>query len=953
MHSLENPPIDVPQEPPPFDQPQTEVPPEEFKIGGFDKGTPAIMREPSLYVSIAIIFVATFVSFNKTPVVFWSSFIAISVIAVIFFAVAERSLFKTSDTFNRFAIPFEGVFVITFGSVLPGLGLLAYGIYALATSHGADLLEETAKMALLLVVPLFNFAVWSALRRGYLVRPRLTGLMNGLALGLSASWTIIWLSSAFLLHGASSCKLGWMLLLCSSPFMLFAAAGLCLDLYHKTETNIRRITATFVTLGVLLSLLFVLTPMARMFWVQSLLSEAENGSSSDASNILSTLRNVTTDADLRPSNSPVSGFALAEMLVPNRGLGSDISYERDLYFRITGKPYWGADNTAESASQQQSVMNPIIGGKVAGLSLAKSQISGVLDSLTLSSSIDWTMTFRNFSSSEQEARAEIQLPKGAAVSRVTLWVNGIPQEGVTAATPKVQAAYNDTTSARRDPLLVTMPAPDKVLIRCYPVPVDGGDMKIRLGFKLPLETTDGAHCSLQLPYLLDTNFAQPKRNRVSLDLNDKPVSNIAGLVAMKNEQGYMLNGILKVAEQGKALAPIVIQRSSRLKQFATPDANSKYNQYIIEQIREITAFAPKHLFVVIDSSASLQSRADEIKDALANLPKATEPTIYFTPAPDMENGKISEVTPKTMQQALAAITPAAFIGGQTTGPQLQDALESAAEKAGSAVLWIHGPQPLTQNPEQFSALDLVHGVCLYDLQIEPGPVSVIQALQTEDASNMISYVSLHHDSTVKDVQQLVSDGQKGTKKLSMVTKLTTKLPDMTIIDDKAISARITAIWAKGTTSLLIANGQQEQAQKLATDYRIVTPVTGTVVLQTEKDYRHHDLIPSDYKDQSLRMEGAPSSGLVGAAVYPRFGQSNEVGMMSDLGYDTARDIVRILTAISLLISIVVAAMFLRSQKATEGKAIAKAVCLVLGVPVTIHLLGTFFINNFGGLGGGL
>ncbi len=41
-----------------------------------------------------------------------------------------------------------------------------------------------------------------------------------------------------------------------------------------------------------------------------------------------------------------------------------------------------------------------------------------------------------------------------------------------------------------------------------------------------------------------------------------------------------------------------------------------------------------------------------------------------------------------------------------------------------------------------------------------------------------------------------------------------------------------------------------------------------------------------------------AGGLVGAAVDPAFGQANEVGMLADYGYDSARDISRVVTALS-------------------------------------------------------
>ena len=81
---------------------------------------------------------------------------------------------------------------------------------------------------------------------------------------------------------------------------------------------------------------------------------------------------------------------------------------------------------------------------------------------------------------------------------MTLWVDGVPREGAFASTTKVQGAYRTVVNQQRDPLLVTMSAPDRVLIQCFPVPASGGELKIRIGFKSPLETIDGKDCSLKL-----------------------------------------------------------------------------------------------------------------------------------------------------------------------------------------------------------------------------------------------------------------------------------------------------------------------------------------------------------------------------------------------------------------------------------------------------------------------
>jgi hypothetical protein len=100
---------------------------------------------------------------------------------------------------------------------------------------------------------------------------------------------------------------------------------------------------------------------------------------------------------------------------------------------------------------------------------------------------------------------------------------------------------------------------------------------------------------------------------------------------------------------------------------------------------------------------------------------------------------------------------------------------------------------------------------------------------------------------------------------------------------------------------------------------------------------------------------AHAQGLVGAPVDPRYGQSNEVGQLADFGYDTARDISRVVTALSTVPSSLAGMKIAFAQR--DGGEAAMNVCKGLGVgfggPTAVHLIGTFAINNFGGLGGGL
>jgi len=102
-------------------------------------------------------------------------------------------------------------------------------------------------------------------------------------------------------------------------------------------------------------------------------------------------------------------------------------------------------------------------------------------------------------------------------------------------------------------------------------------------------------------------------------------------------------------------------------------------------------------------------------------------------------------------------------------------------------------------------------------------------------------------------------------------------------------------------------------------------------------------------------QAAHAQGLVGAPVDPRYGQSNEVGQMADYGYDTARDISRVVTALSTVPSSMAGMKIAFGQRDGGESAmnVAKGLGIGFGGPTAVHLMGTFAINNFGGLGGGL
>ncbi len=1009
---------------------------EQPRIGGFDPGGKPFFREPSLYLSILAVFAATSVTLNKTPLIFWIVFLSISALAVVLHIIAERALFANKDEHAQLSAPGEGIFVLAFGSILPGLSLIAYSVSSVQSSFQSISLEGFGKLALLLVVPIFNYLVWASLKKRFLSRPRLIGLMNGLALGLSASWTLIWLKCFLLTQSPVYCKFGWMFLLFLSPFLLWAAGSLCVDLWRKTEPRIGRIAGTFSILGVLLSLLFVFGPLLHALFVQSLLRDARQGSVSEKLTGLSLLRSTVTDEDLRPSEYPVNGPGLAALLIADRGLDCNSEEDRNLYFRLTGRPFDSSvvDSVRDSEVQvDQFVATSNVGSKREGLSLTRSQISGNIDQSSLSSSMDWFLTFRNTSEVQQEARAEIALPAGAVVSGVTLWIDGNAHEAVFAPTAKANEAYQTTANRGRDPLLVTVSGIDRIFIQCWPVPPNGAEMKIRVGLKAPINTKSFERNSLHLPQLLGSNFVQPKRHLVHFNSRDRFSIDNIGSASANGAEGFVLDGIIKNSKANESLGNITALHNIPLQSLAFKDRFAKNDQFISESFRETDSFVAKQIVILLDSSDILKDSCAEVRNALATIPAGLNAVVYFIPETSKEKRDQGQFKPMSIKDALSKITPASFVGGQDNTKVLRDVMETASERTSSAVLWIHGPQPVATKAAEANAPELINKLHLYDFEIVHGPNLALQSLKLERLGTSIKYSLVkRHSSVGNDLKELLADMKRHGKVQNAFRSSSKNLPKETLITNPLVCAQLTCLWANEEVSRLLACGQKEEAQAIGARYHIVTPVTGALVLEpsaaqstssrnaTDKKNQNKDMIKlaarkyfeslmalaemqrsaSDFVsaektvriamslctslapklDSDASPDASDSTSHIDASVFfpgddfpgfieasggsqshpllfaaPKYGQSNEVGQLADYGYDTARDLVRLLCSLSLMLAIPVGILLLRTRKGKSHAkyAIAKVIALVIAVPVSIHLIGTFLINNFGGLGGGL
>lgn len=949
----------------------------ESEISGFDAGHRSILREPTLYVSIIGVFIISWLALNNTPTVFWIVSLALSALCAIAHILAERYIFSAKKENKGFSTPYEGMFVVTFGSILPGFSLLSYAVYSLFSCHPDNILLEAGKIILLLSVPALNLSVWAAIRSHYLRRPRLVGMMNGIALGLSASWTAIWLKVCFFSTTAASCKFGWMFLLCVSPFLMLGALMLLIDLCKKAEASIARIAGAFAAIGVFLSVLFVFIPAIHVLVIQSALAEARKISPSELDKTIAYIRTITTPEDLRPSEYAVSGFGLGAMLIPNRGLESGQKEDKDLFFRITGtpcrEPGQAPYNPQTWKPEEEKDTSTFLGRVRPDLFLAKSVINGNLDASTLSGFVDWNLTFHNDGASSLEPRAEIALPPGAVVSRVTHWINDQPHDGTL-------VPVNIQNPTYKTPILISMSGKEKVILRGLEVPPNEGELKIRIRIAVPLNAGNGL-CSVRLPKIIESNFIQPRRLHIHLTSRSEFISTDSSAVEKKN-LSYSFDEILKSSNPEEAPDCIVSIKGLPASDLIVEDQHSPEKQAFIRQQEEkYESHGPKELLVVLDTSAQMRRYLPELQKALASIPARLKPVIYLA----RTSAQHETITCPDFETAQKKLCPYGFEGGQDNSIVLREALENGAEKHDRAVLWIHGPQPISKSSISAAPLDLANPITLYDFEVQAGPNVLIRSLGLQNPQHGCTHRIVNRASNVEnDLCALFSGWNTVISGTRICRSRCSQSPGSRMIQERASSEQVTALWARDEVLRLNERGQARQAESLACKYHIVTPVSQTVLgvdaarmivpnfeaVESTKvtTYVGNTAITTKAPEKpptiggiesSAQVSRTPSvhegSGLVGAPVDPRYGQSNEIGQLADYGYDTARDVSRAVTMLSALVSFFICFSIIRRRKENgfAAKSIFKGIGLAFAIPTAVHLIGTFMINNFGGLGGGL
>lgn len=503
---------------------------------------------------------------------------------------------------------------------------------------------------------------------------------------------------------------------------------------------------------------------------------------------------------------------------------------RRVYYRMTGKSYLWQETWRDSFQFDPYLGSDAVGAKLDDLFLTDSRLHLQLDEKAGLGYAEWTMVLENTGPQEREGRAEIQLPDGGVVSRVVLWINGEPNEAAFGSRSQVREAYQKVVRQRRDPLLVTTTTKDHVLAQCFPI-LPGDSMQILLGITFPLDLRTPAQGRFRMPRIVENNYqlADGFQHHFSTD----------SALALEDRR-FLPNEAQQLAQLGWATVP----RPATVPTLAAETDDG----YVTGTFVEIAKRGIPPLVVVLDGSAAMSEHRDEIANAFTLLDSwKTNVTVLLA-----KDG-IHEIR-RPIQGWSLWVRELRFVGGQDAAAALTQAYDRAVSQD-ATILFLAGPQPIPLGGRaKLSTLDAANAPPLVALRLN-GSQNLLEAFA--DWPNVA--ITSPGLSAERELQNVFFGGQRKLQIAPPVTE-STATEEIAGMD----SPFFRPLWAAARVEELIANNEEGRAVEVAVEHRIVTPVSGAVVLETAQQYTDAGLDP--HKGQGIPAIPEPKRLAMLAAV---------------------------------------------------------------------------------------
>ncbi len=506
---------------------------------------------------------------------------------------------------------------------------------------------------------------------------------------------------------------------------------------------------------------------------------------------------------------------------------------REIYYRVTGNefsqdgfPQFPFSQFHQEGRRWDTFRGTLsVGHILPNLYLQESRIDGFVEMDGHLGYMEWTQEFVNNAGEQAEARCVIELPEGGVVSRATLWINGEEKEAAFGGRNQTIQAYQRVVSVRRDPLLITSAGNGHVRVQCFPIAPDGGTMRIKMGITFPTSPTHPSSSQFRLPRFVEQNFRIKPQVKHAVWMESKSHWKSEGKQDnQKNVQSdtFMLRRELAAHALSEDIQTLHINHKHG------PDSKYYYplnDREVILATFEQTHSHPEKWVLVLDGSRTGAKLKKKIRNVLADNNHA-EITEIIIAHDEMEVIKHPKENNWKWPDS----------GGQDNIEALLRAIEITEGSKDTGILWIHGNQPahtlglsrIQQFRDRMGQLPE-----LYHLPLEFGSNHVGQKFESFWKMNRVPLLA---NNPAEDLNHFFDSlGGKAAAPFLHLEKVEHTNP---LLGASKTTNHLERLWAKEEVDRLLyqIEPSPQEAQELAVRSRLITPVSGAVVLETQEQY---------------------------------------------------------------------------------------------------------------------
>ncbi|HEY9788716.1 MAG TPA: hypothetical protein V6D17_25230 [Candidatus Obscuribacterales bacterium] len=576
---------------------------------------------------------------------------------------------------------FEGIAVMSLGVVSPILmSVLSIAscpkrITLVLLNHP---IETIVEILLLLSIPFVNYRLWSALCKNDCRFTFARGLLSGISIGIAMLIAALCIAAIPAGYGELAAAVGTDFT--TGFFMITAlamAAGLVgVHLINKIRLKMefpksRLRVVTFVLSGALIGVLMFITAETRGWCVRIAEKSAVSHIPSERLQGLEMLRKLEAQRELLMEASDARAAGIAGLFFPIKQVDM-----HQLYFTVTGKPFHDEKDGDLSAMSDDYLQRHVVGSAVKGLSLVRSAMDGSVNADELSATVGWTFVFRNDTQSEQEARAQVALPRGAVISGLTVWQRGEPIEARFAREDKEEGTSGWVDADHNSPAVISDLGRGRYLLHCYPIPQDE-QLKISMNVVLPLGIENLDTAEIILPRFVASNFDLKGEHTLSLAGKYEMHSRAQNVKSHKTPVGqYVLDGVLDQSQIQHTPLMVLTRRNGTMQTIAAGDsfatkraqreakeeAERKKREQRQQEQEDMDGPGPQQVVLMIDGSKGVRQQLEDVNLVYRHKRhRAPAPKVVAKPIHKFVVRTIKEVVSRAPKRLIVVLDGSATI----------------------------------------------------------------------------------------------------------------------------------------------------------------------------------------------------------------------------------------------------------------------------------------------------